>query len=87
MSNTSKTGVKHAKKIADSNSPMVTDFGNRTISSQNFSKIVALPKTALTNCGSEETTKVNVKLVLDNGERYIKLTPICQAKEKGEEKS
>ena len=72
-------------KKADSNSPMITDFGNRTISSQNFSKIVTLPKTALTNCGSDETTKVNVKLVQDKGERYIKLTPICQTKEMEEE--
>ena len=78
-------GVKRAKnKKLDSNSPMVTDFGNRAISSQNFSKIVTLPKTALTNCGAGETARVNVKLVQDNGERYIKLTPICQTK--GEEK-
>ena len=77
-------GVKRAKnKKLDSNSPMVTDFGNRTISTQNFSKIVALPKTALINCGVKYP-KVNVKLVQDNGERYIKLTPICQTK--GEEK-
>jgi len=54
---------------------MVTDFGNRAISSQNFSKIVTLPKIALTNCGLEATS-VNVKLVQDKGERYIKLTPI-----------
>jgi hypothetical protein len=87
MSHTSKIGVKHAKKTAVSTSePMITDFGTRTISSQNFSKIVALPKTALTNCGIEYKM-VNVKLVQDNGERYIKLTPICQAKEKGEEKN
>lgn len=66
------------------NWPMVTDFGTRAISSQNFSKIVTLPKTALTNCGIE-TTKVNVKLVQDNGEKYIKLTPVCQTKGKEKE--
>lgn len=78
MSNTSKTSIKHAKKNADSNQePMVTDFGTRTISTQNFSRIVALPKTALTNCG-KESTKVNVKLVQQDGERFIKLTPIAE---------
>ena len=76
---------KSHKKKAHSNSPMITDFGDRTISSQNFSKIVALPKTALTNCGAGETAKVNVKLVQDKGERYIKLTPVCQTKEKEKE--
>lgn len=80
MSNTSKTGTKHAKKNADSNSePMVTDFGNRTISSQNFSKIVALPKTALINCGIE-SKMVNVKLIQQDGERFLKLTPIAEKK-------
>jgi hypothetical protein len=49
----------------------------RKILSQNFSKLVALPKTALTNCGIE-SDRVNVKLVQDNGEKYIRLTPICQ---------
>ena len=73
--NMAKTNKKTMPKVTV---PMVTDFGDRTISSQNFSKIVTLPKTALTNCGAEETTKVNVKLVQDNGEKYIKLTPICQ---------
>ena len=71
---------KHVKKNADSNSePMVTDFGTRTISTQNFSRIVALPKTALINCGME-STMVNVKLVQQNGERFIKLTPIAEKK-------
>ena len=58
--------------------PVETDFGTRTISNQNFSKMVALPKQALANCGTEETMQVNVKLVDDNGEKYLKLTPICQ---------
>jgi len=79
--------VKHAQKTAKSNLSMVTDFGNRTISSQNFSKIVALPKTALINCGID-TTKINVKLVQQDGEKYIKLTPVCKVQtEKGDEKN
>ena len=52
------------------------DFGNRKVSQQNFSKIVALPKTALDNCGI--TSHVNVKLVQQDGEKFIKLTPIIQ---------
>ena len=78
MSHTSKQGVKHAKKTADSNhESLVTDFGTRTISTQNFSRIVALPKTALINCGIE-STKVNVKLVQQDGEKFLKLTPIAE---------
>ena len=64
--------------------PMVTDFGLRKISNQNFSKMIAIPKTALANCGCKEATSANVKLVQDNGEKYIKLTPVCQIE--GEEK-
>lgn len=58
--------------------PMVTDFGTRAILNQNFSKMVALPKVALTNLG--KVTHVNVKLVQENGERYIKLTPMSGGK-------
>lgn len=80
-------GAKNTKnKMPNSNPPMITDFGFRAVSNQNFSKMVALPKTALANCCSEETTKVNVQLVQQNGEKFIKLTPICN-KEKGEEKN
>jgi hypothetical protein len=78
MHNGTRQGVKDAKNTADSNSEsMVTDFGVRSICTQNFSKIVALPKTALVNCGME-STKVSVKLVQQNGERFIKLTPIAE---------
>ena len=69
------TGVKTSKRQTDHDfESIVMDFGNRTISDQNFSKIVALPKTALTNCGSP--AKVNVKLVQQEGEKYLKLTPL-----------
>jgi len=67
----------NSKKTMTKNSdskPVITDFGERKISQQNFSKIVALPKTALDNCGI--TSQVNVKLVQWNDERYIRLTPI-----------
>lgn len=79
---TRNNDVKHAQKTANSSpKPMVTDFGNRTISTQNFSKIVALPKTALINCGMN-TAKINVKLVQNNDEKYIKLTPVKDTGEK-----
>ena len=54
--------------------PLITDFGTRKISQQNFSKILALPKTALDNCGI--TSHVNVKLVQWEKERFIQLSPV-----------
>ena len=51
-----------------------TDFGERKVSDQNFSKIIALPKGALANCGNP--VRFNVRLVHEDGARYIKLTPI-----------
>lgn len=56
------------------------DFGDRKVNSQNFSKTVVLPKTALTGCGCslDEDIKVNVKLVsTKNGKKVIVLTPVC----------
>lgn len=67
----------HQKSKPNVTIPMVTDFGTRTISSQNFSRIVTLPKTALINCG-KECTMVNVKLVQQDGEKFLKLTPIAK---------
>jgi len=55
--------------------PVTTDFGVRKVLSQNFSRLVALPKTALSNCGFDETSRVSVVLVQENQEKYIKLTP------------
>lgn len=82
-----KIGAKYAKNKPNSDSkPMITDFGTRKISNQNFSKMVALPKTALMNCGNSDTTEVNVKLVQQNGEKFIKLTPICETEKDGDSK-
>lgn len=58
----------------DSPKPVTVDFGNRAIVDQNFSKVVSLPKIALQNCG--KVTEVNVKLVQENGSKYIKLVPV-----------
>lgn len=76
MPNNVHNGVKDVQELKPNNNsePAEIDFGSRTISDQNFSKIVALPKTALMNCGNP--VKVNVKLVQEDGTKYIKLTPI-----------
>ena len=66
----SSTKIKTKNSISE---PVFTDFGNRRVSQQNFSKIVALPKTALTNCGIDSL--VNVKLVQTGKERFLKLSP------------
>lgn len=76
-----KRASKGSQK-ANHDSPVVMDFGTRKISNQNFSKMIALPKTALANCSQNEIAHVNVKLVQDKGEKYIKLSPICQTKER-----
>lgn len=59
----------------------IVDFGTRAIVNQNFSKLIALPKTALTNLG-ENITKVNVTLVQENEHRYIKISSIKEVKTK-----
>jgi len=58
----------------------ITDFGNRQLNKQNFSRTVVLPKTALKNCGcdlNEKDIRVNVSLVQKGDERFIKVKPIC----------
>jgi len=61
------------------NKELVTDFGNRKINNQNFSKTVVLPKTALDNC-STTAKEVNIQLVQSPKEKYLKLTPIPKRK-------
>ncbi len=61
---------KIKQKIAES----ITDFGVRQVSHQNFSRIVALPKLALQNCGID--SQVSVKLIQQNGEKFLKLSPV-----------
>ncbi|MEX0861598.1 hypothetical protein [Nitrosopumilus sp.] len=63
--------LKNTKKISRSNA-VTTDFGTRKISSQNFSKVIAIPKTALANLGRSST--MNVELVQENGEKFLKLS-------------
>ncbi len=73
--------TKTRGKTVQNHVPVETDFGIRQVSHQNFSRIVALPKLALQNCGID--SQVIVTLVQQNGERYLKLSP----SEKGDEKS
>lgn len=59
---------------------MTTDFGERKIVGQNFSKMVSIPKTALANLG--RSSSMNVELVQENGEKFLKLSPKKRGKKK-----
>ena len=72
------TSKRNSKKRVNNSGPAVIDFGTRKISNQNFSKMVAIPKDALRNCAGGKAMSVNVKLVQDKGEKYIKLVPKCE---------
>ena len=67
----------------DSENEVVIDFGERKVNTQNFSKTVVLPKTALTGCGCnlEDNLKVDLQLIQKDGEKFIKLIPICSPDE------
>jgi hypothetical protein len=70
-----RNGVSNTNQSTKGSSRiLVTDFGERSVHDQNFSKIVALPKVALANCG--DVSRVNIKLVQENGTKYLKLTPV-----------
>jgi len=76
-----KNGRKSAKKNSKVNTnAMTTDFGERKIVGQNFSKMVSLPKTALANLGRTSTMKV--ELVQERGEKFLKLSPKKRGKKK-----
>lgn len=71
--------MTNKKLIEKDESESITDFGSRQLNTQNFSKTVVLPKTALSNCGCnlDEDVKVNIKLVQKGKEKFLKLTPVC----------
>lgn len=73
MNNRKSSGIPTRKQSKTSKNAMTTDFGERKITGQNFSKVVSLPKTALANLG--RTSTVNVELVQENGEKFLKLSP------------
>jgi hypothetical protein len=63
-----------------------TDFGNRKISHINQSRMIALPKVALENaCGGTDDLTVNVRLVQNGTERYLKLVPVCNTESEEDE--
>jgi len=69
------------------NAETITDFGDRQLNIQNFSRTVVLPKTALKNCGcdlNDKDIKVNVSLVQKKDERFIKVVPIVTGTEEEE---
>ena len=59
-------------------------FGTRAVSDQNFSKIIALPKQALTNLGNN-IRRVNVELVQEKETKFIRLTPAATSENTEEE--
>ncbi len=63
------------KQNQNHNDIVVTAFGKRAIVNQNFSKLIALPKTALENLG-KDIKQVSVELVQENSSKYIRLVPI-----------
>jgi len=67
---------KSIKKPSKIIPKMVTDFGVRKISNQNFSKVIALPKTALQNCGVNE--KLRVELIQEGENKFLKLSPVLE---------
>jgi len=70
------------KNSIKQNAESITDFGLRQLNQQNFSRTVVLPKTALQNCGcnlDDKNIKVNVTLVQKDDEKFIKVTPVCEA--------
>lgn len=80
----------NSEKIQSKIKPeMEIEFGSRKLNTQNFSKTVVLPKDALVNCGCDMNNNdivLDVRLVQENGQRYIKLTPVYKT-EKGGEKT
>ena len=65
------------KSIEKSNSIEI-EYGTRTISDRNSSKIIAIPKTALQNLSNAKFRKLSIKLVFENGEKFIKLIPVYE---------
>ena len=59
---------------------VITDFGTRAINKQNLSRTVVLPKIALKNCSDGVFKRVNVQLVQEKDEKYLKLTPVLSSK-------
>ena len=67
---------------------IIIDFGDRQLNRQNKSRTVVLPKTALRNAGfdlDDKETRVNVSLVENDDEKFIKISPIIEEKDDEDE--
>lgn len=58
------------------------DYGTRSISKQNFSKIICLPREALKICGLKDSKRAQISLVITDKENYIKISPCTDDLEK-----
>lgn len=57
----------------------ITDYGLRKVLSQNFSKLVTIPKDVLIDTRTNQKAKcVNVQWIQEKDANYIKLTPIFE---------
>jgi len=76
-----------SKNAIQKNLEFITDFGERKVNSQNFSKTVVLPKQALRNCGCDldKDVKVNISLVQKGDEKFIKISPVSAKEDDNEE--
>ena len=73
--------VKKSIEQSETETEFETDFGERKVSHINQSRMIAIPKMALQNaCGTTDGLSMNVSMVQDDGEKYLKLTPICESK-------
>jgi len=69
----------HKTKPKEESEIFVTDFGERKVSHINQSRMIALPKMALQNaCGTTDNLTMNVSLVQEGKEKFLKLVPICE---------
>jgi len=61
--------------IKNQNEKFVVEFGLRKITTRQYTTVGSIPKQAIKNCSNGEFQKVNIQLVIENGEKYLKLTP------------
>jgi len=70
-----------SKPKEESNDFFETDFGDRKVSHINQSRMIAIPKMALQNaCGTTDGLSMNVSMVQNGKEKFLKLTPISEPK-------
>ncbi|KAG2477970.1 MAG: hypothetical protein NPMRTH1_820007 [Nitrosopumilales archaeon] len=60
----------------------IINFGIRVISNRNSSKTIALPKTALKNLSDGRFSKLSIQLIDENGNKFLKLTPVFDLRRK-----